>query len=417
MQAEIISIGDELLIGQTINTNSAWLGEQMNAIGIRIHRATNISDNKEEITASLNEASSRSQLVLITGGLGPTKDDITKTTLCHYFETDLVLNEEALQRISEFFKSRGLPMLEQNKQQAALPRSCTVIQNTRGTACGMWFEKNNTVFVSMPGVPYEMKGLMEDEIIPKILARFDRPQILHRTILTMGVGESFLAKKIEEWENSLGTEKINLAYLPSPGAVKLRMSSYGASSAEITLNLFEQKEKELHLLIGEHIYGYEKETIQGIIGKILVGKKQTLATAESCTGGYLAHLITSVAGSSAYFTGGIVSYHNDVKTEELSVEKNLIETHGAVGQEVAEAMAMGAKRKLKTHWAIASTGVAGPKGGTETTPVGTVWIAVAGPSRIISARFNLGKSRDRTISVASMYALNMLRKEILASGD
>jgi nicotinamide-nucleotide amidase len=413
MQAEIISIGDELLIGQTINTNSAWLGEQMNAIGIRIHRSTSIADSEQEIINSLNEASQRSQLVFITGGLGPTKDDITKHTLCEYFETTLSINEEALARITQFFEARGLPMLESNRLQAALPANCTVIQNHRGTACGMWFEKNGTVYISMPGVPYEMTGMMEDIIIPKILAHFKRPAIVHRTILTMGVGESFLASTIAQWETSLEKEDIKLAYLPSPGMVKLRMSSYIDAPREVVMQKIAIKEKELIQLIGEHIYGHEKETIQSVIGTMLSEKSETLSTAESCTGGFIGHLITSVAGSSSYYKGGIISYSNELKISQLEVPSALIEHHGAVSSEVAKAMAEGAKKALKTQWAIASTGIAGPDGGTADTHVGTVWLAIAGPAEVISAKFFLGKSRDRTITVASNYALNLLRKEIL----
>jgi nicotinamide-nucleotide amidase len=413
MQAEIISIGDELLIGQTINTNSAWIGEQMNAIGMRIHRATAIADSEQEIINSLNETSQRSQLVFITGGLGPTKDDITKHTLCKYFNTSLVINEEALARITQFFEARGLPMLESNRQQAALPVACTVIQNQKGTACGMWFEKNDTVFISMPGVPYEMMGMMEETIIPKILKHFKRPAIVHRTVLTMGVGESFLATTIADWENSLEKEEIKLAYLPSPGMVKLRLSSYIDAPREVVMQKIATKEKELSQLIGEHIYGHEKETIQSVVGRILAEGKETLSTAESCTGGFIGHLITSVSGSSAYYKGGIISYSNELKNKQLDVPQALIDQYGVVSSEVAKAMAQGARSAFNTTWAVASTGIAGPDGGTQNTPVGTVWLAIAGPEEVISVKFNLGKSRDRTITVASNYALNLLRKEIL----
>jgi nicotinamide-nucleotide amidase len=265
----------------------------------------------------------------------------------------------------------------------------------------------------MPGVPYEMTGMMEDIIIPKILAHFKRPAIVHRTILTMGVGESFLASTIAQWETSLEKEDIKLAYLPSPGMVKLRMSSYIDAPREVVMQKIAIKEKELIQLIGEHIYGHEKETIQSVIGTMLSEKSETLCTAESCTGGFIGHLITSVAGSSSYYKGGIISYSNEIKISQLEVPSALIEHHGAVSSEVAKAMAEGAKKALKTQWAIASTGIAGPDGGTADTPVGTVWLAIAGPAEVISAKFFLGKSRDRTITVASNYALNLLRKEIL----
>lgn len=417
MQAEIISIGDELLIGQTINTNAAWLGEELNKSGIRIHRATSIADDREEIIRALKEAGSRSNIVLITGGLGPTKDDITKKTLCDFFDSQLVLNDEALERITGFFKGRGLPMLDVNRDQALMPHNCTVIQNLRGTACGMWFEKEGVVYVSMPGVPYEMTAMMEEEILPKLLAFFERPEIHHHTILTLGVGESFLAKTIEDWENSLAEFGIKLAYLPSPGSVKLRMSSYGNLAGEDANRIFTRKTDELKKLIGEHIYGTGKETIQEVIGKLLLDKKQHVATAESCTGGKIAHLITSVPGSSGYFPGGLVSYSNEVKIKELGVNQSTIDDHTVVSQQVAEEMALGVREKFGTHWGVATTGVAGPDGGSEETPVGTVWIAISGRNSMISRKHNLGKSRERTIQVASQYALNLLRKEILAQND
>ena len=413
MQAEIISIGDELLIGQTINTNAAWLGEELSKIGIRVHRATNIADDQTEIKAALREAGARSQLVLITGGLGPTKDDITKKTLCEIFGSKLMINEEALERITGFFKARGLPMLDVNRDQALLPDNCIVIQNQKGTACGMWFEKDGTVYVSMPGVPYEMTAMMEETVIPAILKRFERPEIHHLTILTMGVGESFLAKKIEDWENSLGAFGIKLAYLPSPGSVKLRMSSYGNLSGADAFRIFSQKKAELESIVKEHIYGEGKETIQEVVGRLLLASGQTVSVAESCTGGNIAHLITSVSGSSGYFPGSLVSYSNAVKIGELHVNPATVESHTVVSQQVAEEMATGVRKKFGTDWGIATTGIAGPEGGDAISPVGTVWIAVSGSKSLISNIFNLGKSRERTIQVASQYALNMLRKEIL----
>ncbi|MFM9986034.1 MAG: competence/damage-inducible protein A [Flavobacteriales bacterium] len=413
MQAEIISIGDELLIGQTINTNAAWMGEELNKIGIRVHRSTSIADDRDEIVRALREAGDRSDLVLITGGLGPTKDDITKKTLCELFGSKLVINEEALQRITGFFAGRGLPMLDVNRDQALLPDNCTVIQNLRGTACGMWFEKQGKVYVSMPGVPYEMTAMMEEDVIPKINAFFDRPEIHHHTILTLGIGESFLAQKIEDWENSLATEGIKLAYLPSPGSVKLRMSSYGQLTGDRATAVFAQKSKELEALIGEYIFGTGKETIQEVIGKLLLERNQTVSTAESCTGGNIAHLITAVPGSSGYFPGGLISYSNHIKINELGVNPKSIETHSIVSQQVAEEMAEGIRKKMNADWGIATTGIAGPDGGTDHTPVGTVWMAISGHKSLISNRYNLGNNRGRIISIASHYALNLLRKEIL----
>jgi len=410
--AEIIAIGDELLIGQTINTNAAWLGEQLNAIGIKVHRSIVISDNTDEITASLNEASARSNIIIMTGGLGPTKDDITKHTLCKYFNTDLIMDEAALQRITEFFERRGLPMLEVNRQQALVPAACTVIHNYRGTACGMWFERDDRVFISMPGVPYEMKGMMEDEVFGKLASFFKRPVIRHRTILTTGVGESFLANLLTDWEHMLEERKIALAYLPSPGMVKLRMSSYGEAGRNVEDD-FRVCEEELHRLVGEHIYGYDKDTLQEIVGTMLRSRGATLAVAESCTGGTLSRMVTSVPGSSDYFKGGVIAYNNAVKTVLLDVDAEEIQKHKVVSHEVARAMAMGARRQFESDWAISTTGIAGPGGGTDEQPVGLIYVAVAGPTDCKSVELRLGKRRDNNMDMASFAGLNLLRKEIL----
>lgn len=410
--AEIIAIGDELLIGQTINTNAAWLGEQLNAIGIKVHRTMVISDNRAEILATLDEASERSNIIIMTGGLGPTKDDITKHTLCEYFKTELVINDEALKRITDFFERRGLPMLEVNRQQAAVPASCSVIHNFKGTACGMWFERGDRVFISMPGVPYEMKGMMEEEVFGKLSSFYQRPIIRHRTILTTGVGESFLANQLTEWEKMLEEHKIALAYLPSPGMVKLRMSSYSEMGRDVEAD-FRLCETELHRLVGEHIYGYDKDTLQEIIGSMLRAKGETLAIAESCTGGTLARMITSVPGASDYFAGGVVAYSNRMKTELLSVDSHLIEERNVVSREVSEAMAQGARDRFGSTWAISTTGVAGPGGGTDTHPVGLIYVAVAGPTGCKSIELKLGKRRESNMDMAAFAGLNLLRKEIL----
>jgi nicotinamide-nucleotide amidase len=412
IQAEIIAIGDELLIGQTINTNAAWLGEQLNAIGIRVGRSVVISDQKQEIIAALDEASMRSQIIIMTGGLGPTKDDITKHTLCAYFNTELQMNDEALARITEFFTRRGLPMLETNRQQAALPAACRVIQNHRGTACGMWFEKEGRVYISMPGVPYEMHGMMEEEVFPSLTAFFKRPIIRHRTVLTTGVGESFLANQLSDWEHMLDERKIALAYLPSPGQVKLRMSSYSEEGRDVARD-FKECEAALHHIVGEHIYGYDKDTLQSVVGELLRQSGATVSVAESCTGGTLARLITSVPGSSDYFQGGVIAYQNEVKHRLLGVSPELIGKHNVVSEEVALAMAEGARASLKSTWAIATTGVAGPGGGTDTHPVGLVCVAVAGPTGAIAATLRLGKRRENNMDMAAQGGLNLLRKEIL----
>jgi nicotinamide-nucleotide amidase len=412
IQADIIAIGDELLIGQTINTNAAWLGQELGNIGVRVHRTTAIGDDRAEIIRMLDEAASRSQVVIITGGLGPTKDDITKHTLCEYFDSGLKLNEEALKRITEYFTARGLPMLETNRQQAELPEKCTVIHNYRGTACGMWFEKNGTVFISMPGVPYEMQGMMEDVGLPKIAEHFERPQIIHRTVLTIGVGESFLAKTIEDWENSLAEKNVKLAYLPSPGMVKLRMSSYDGDP-KIQSEFIKKKEVELLELIGRHVYGFDNDTLHTVIGQKLRSVNATLSVAESCTGGYLCHLLTSEPGSSDFFIGGISAYSPSVKNSMLGVDLGLIESFGVVSEEVAAAMAVGVREKMQSTYGMATTGIAGPSGGSETLPVGTICLAVAGPNGVRTMKKVFTRRRQMNIELASNAVLDMLRKEFL----
>jgi len=413
MQAEIISIGDELLIGQTINTNAAWMGERLNQSGFRVHRCSVIPDQREEILSAMDEALRRSDLVLITGGLGPTKDDITKKTLCEYFDTDLVEDEPSLARITAFFESRGLKMLDVNRGQAEVPRGCTVIPNMRGTANGMWFDRNGRVLVSMPGVPFEMKAMMEESVLPRAMAFFDRPPIVHRTVLTHGVGESFLADMISSWEDSLAAEQIHLAYLPSPGLVKLRMSSYCDDSKEVVLERMKRKEQELHKIIGEVVFGYDDDTLASVAGKMLISRDLTLCVAESCTGGFLSHLITSVPGSSEFFAGGVIAYTYSIKDHQLGVSGELLETEGAVNEATALQMAEGARQRLQTSYAISTTGIAGPGGGTDENPVGTIWIGIAGPKGSFAKKFKFGKSRERNILMASQSGLDLLRKEIL----
>ncbi len=413
MQAEILNIGDELLIGQTINTNASWLGERLNQNGMRVHRTVVIPDQRELILAALDEALRRSDFVLMTGGLGPTKDDITKKTLCEYFNTDLVIDEESLRRVEQFFSSRGLQMLEVNRLQAEVPRACTVVPNLRGTANGMWFERDGKVVVSMPGVPHEMHAMMDEVIIPKALAFFKRPPIVHRTVLTCGVGESFLADRIAAWEDSLASDHIHLAYLPSPGLVKLRMSSYSDDPRELVIERISRKEKELMALIGENVFGYDNDTLGSVVGALLIQRGATLCAAESCTGGYLSHLVTSVPGASEYFAGGVVAYSYSIKDHQLGVSGELLATEGAVNEETALQMARGARERLNTTYAISTTGIAGPSGGTEENPVGTVWIGIAGPNRAIARKFRFGRSRERSILMASQAGLDLLRKEIL----
>ena len=414
MLAEIITIGDEILIGQTVDTNSAWLAENLHLQGVRIGRITSISDTPEAIRTSIDEAFSRVDLVLMTGGLGPTNDDLTKPTLAAYFQTDLVLNEEVLAGIEAFFTKRGKGMLEVNRKQAELPRSAKVLSNSRGTAQGMWLEKEGKVLISMPGIPYEMKGIMEDGGLVAIASQFETTPIIHRTILTQGIGESFLAEQIADWEKSLRDEGLSLAYLPSPGLVKLRISAYAGEKSEAELLArMNHYTSELERRVPEHIFGREKQTMAEVVGHLLKSEGATLSTAESCTGGYIAHLITSNSGSSAYFKGGVVAYANEVKAGFLSVDASDIETYGAVSEKVVVAMAEGARHRFDSTYALATSGIAGPDGGSDTKPVGTVWIAMAGPEKTIAKQFNFGNSRSRNIHISGLTALNMLRAEII----
>ena len=412
MQAELITIGDEILIGQTIDTNSAWMGKELNALGIQVSQITSIKDERNAIRSAILAAEkSAAKIILITGGLGPTKDDITKHVLCEYFETELVRNEEVLAKIQAFFKSRGREMLESNNMQADLPKDCTVLLNDMGTASGMWFEKGDTIFVSMPGVPYEMKHLMSDRVLPKILERFELPAIFHKTIMTEGIGESFLVELIKDWENSLVAEEIAIAYLPSPGIVRVRLTAQGQNKATLEEKVL-RKANELHQLVPQYIFGEDDISLEEALAAALKAKGKTIATAESCTGGYIAHLLTSISGSSAYYLGGFVSYDNQVKIETLKVSKESIEDDGAVSKTVVEQMANGARNLLKTDFAIATSGIAGPDGGTEEKPVGTVWIAIASEKGVQAKKFLFEQNRERNIRRSAMAALSMVLKAV-----
>lgn len=411
-KAGILTIGDELLIGQTVNTNSAWIGRELALVNIRVMKNLTVSDEKQEILNGLQLLEKDCDIVLITGGLGPTKDDITKYTLAEYFNMKLVRNDSILTKLEDFFAKRGREMLEVNRQQADLPDGCSIIENKNGTASGMWFEKKNKVFVSMPGVPYEMKGMMTDSIIPKLIEKYKPETVFHRTVLTQGLGESFLAEILKEWENELRANGNSLAYLPSPGIVKLRITSGGKSVAELK-KIVDGYADTLYLLIPEWIFGEGEETLEEIVGKLLRRNKKTVSTAESCTGGYISHLITSVSGSSDYYLGSVVSYSNKVKTEQLGVDEKLFTTFGAVSQEVVEQMAEGVRKKLNTDYSIAVSGIAGPDGGTDEKPVGTVWIAIGTPQGVISKKFIFEKNRERNIRRAALTSLNMLRKILI----
>ncbi len=412
--ATILSIGDELLIGQTINTNAGWMGEQLSLIGIRAKRVLTIGDDRQEILDALAEA--ETDVVLITGGLGPTKDDITKHTLCTFFGTKLVRHPEIEAHIASFFESIGREALEVNRAQADLPESCTVVPNVRGTASGMWFDRDDKVYVSMPGVPYEMKTMMERHVLPMLVKRFEPPTIVHRTMLTTGLGESHLAQRIATWEDSLADDGIKLAYLPSPGLVKLRLSTYANNDPVGARSRVDRKAEELYRLIPELIFGEGDARLEQVVGHRLKERGQTLSLAESCTGGYVSHLITGVPGSSAYFIGGVVSYANAVKMEELGIPSDMLELNGAVSEPVVERMAQGVREALRTDWSIALSGVAGPEGGTEEKPVGTVWMAVAGPSGVRSFKGFFPGTRDLVIKRSALAALDLLRKALATEG-
>jgi len=412
MKAEIITIGDEILIGQIIDTNSAWMAEQFNLNGIEIYQITSVHDEHDHILEALKIANEKVDLVVITGGLGPTKDDITKHTLCEYFETELVFHQPTLDRIKERFANRGIDINKLNRDQALLPANCTILTNKLGTAPGMWFEKDDTIFVSMPGIPFEMKYLVEHEILPRLRKNGKTKAIFHKTVLTQGLPESMLADKIEAWEDAL-PQHIKLAYLPNPMAVRLRLSAIGDQQASLREDVENEIEK-LREIIPENIFGYNDETLAGVIGRMLTENGKTLAIAESCTGGYISHLITSVAGSSAFYNGSVTSYSNDIKESILGVTKESLERYGAVSEQVAREMVLGVKQKMKSDYAVATTGIAGPSGGTKEKPVGTVWIAVAGLEKVFVKKFIfVGDHRERNILRSSQTALQILRRMIL----
>ena len=414
MIAEIITIGDEILIGQIVDTNSVFISKALNEIGISVRQITSIQDEREHILDALEEAETKADVVLITGGLGPTKDDITKHTLCEFFKDELVRNNEVLQHIEELFAKyiTTSPISEMNRMQALVPSKAQVLKNEYGTAPGMWMEKKNTVFISMPGVPYEMRGIMSNYAIPKLQAQFERPFIYHKTILTYGMGESSIAMKIEDWENKL-PPNVKLAYLPNFGKVRLRLTGKGTHKEEVIQTVDDYAQK-LYPIIGDIIKGIEgKSSIVTQIGELLVVNGHTLAAAESCTGGRIAEQITQESGVSAFFNGSAVTYAVQSKIDILGVPKELIDKHSVVSTEVVEAMAEGAKKIYHADYAIATTGNAGPTKGNSDAEVGTVYIAIATPSGVISKDFNFGQPREKVVNKAVTKAFEMLWEEIL----
>jgi nicotinamide-nucleotide amidase len=411
MKAEIITIGDEILIGQIVDTNSAWMGEQLNLHGIEVFQITSVHDQHVHIMEALANAEKHADLVLITGGLGPTKDDITKKVLCDYFDCELVVNEQVLANVTRRLTSRNVSMNQLNKDQALVPSKCTVLNNSTGTAPGMWFEKNDTLFVSMPGVPFEMQSIMSEEVLPRLARNGKAKSIYHQTVLVYGIPESMLAEKIEAWETAL-PDFIKLAYLPSQLMIRLRLSAYG-NQMDILQQEVSRQIDQLKLLIPEHIFGYNGDTLAGVTGHLMVKAGATLGIAESCTGGMIAHMFTANAGSSAYLKGGVVAYSNEVKMAILGVKPETLEAHGAVSKEVALEMAQGVQKTLNTDYAVATTGIAGPDGGTAEKPVGTVWIAVISKQNIKLERYTFAHNRERNILRSSQATINLLRQLLL----
>ena len=413
-KATIITIGDELLIGQVIDTNSAWMAQHLNKAGIQVKRRVAVGDSWDDIWNALDEESVQADIILITGGLGPTADDITKPLLCKYFEGKMIVDEGALQNVTAIFERLKRPMIERNLKQAEVPDTCKVIPNRNGTAPGMWFEKAGKIFVSMPGVPHEMKGMMEHDVIPQLSRHFKFPTIIHRTLLTAGVGESFLAEKIMDFEQALPAH-IKLAYLPNYGMVRLRLTSIGFNPAAIEEEI-QQSFETLQSLVQEHLVTNKDESIRQVVSRLLVTQNKTVSTAESCTGGYIAHLLTEEAGASVYYSGSIISYSYKAKEDLLQVEKKLLQEKGAVSEAVVIQMAKGALKNIGTDYTIAVSGIMGPGGGLPGKPVGTVWIAVGSADKIETQVFQFRFDRERNIHLTATNALNMLRQFILAEG-
>lgn len=411
LKASIITIGDELLIGQTIDTNSAWMGAELSKSGFDVYRITSVHDRREDILYALNEALGKTDVALVTGGLGPTSDDITKQTICEFFNTHLVSDDEVLRMIQNMMSRRNFPMNENNRRQAEVPASCRVLKNAVGTAPGMWFEKDETIYIFMPGVPFEMKHLMTEYVLPELNKRFKSQIIIHRNIMTYGISEAQLAENLTDFEAGL-PDNIKLAYLPALGIIKLRLTGTGTEKESI-LNKINDQVVKLYKTIPKLIYGENEESFEMVIGKLLKANNKTVCTAESCTGGQIAHMITSIPGSSSYFKGSVVAYANSVKTDLLGVSQDSINSYGAVSEQVVKEMASGASILLKTDYAVATSGIAGPDGGTQEKPVGTIWIAIATEKGTVTEKRVFGNDRLTNISRFSIAALSLLRLQII----
>ncbi|MBN7813583.1 competence/damage-inducible protein A [Algoriphagus sp. H41] len=407
IKAEIIAIGDELLYGQIMDTNSHWISQELDLVGVKVVRKTTVGDNRTDILTAFAEAEKRADLILITGGLGPTQDDLTKPLLAEYFGCGVVEFPEAVAAVTAFFQKRGREITPLNVLQGHLPSCCTYVPNEVGTAPGMWFEQNGAYWMSMPGVPHEMKKLMKDFVLPKLPEIFELPVIYHRVVKTVGIGESWLADLIRDWENAL-PEHIKLAYLPSLGQVRLRLTAFGNDKAKLASEVAEQIALVMPR-IASYVYGYDEESLESAIGNLLKKSGKTLALAESCSGGYISHLVTSIAGSSAYFNGSVVPYHNQFKENILGVKAETLASHGAVSEETVREMSSGVRSLFGSDIGLASSGIAGPDGGTEEKPVGTVWIACAGAGFVETKKLQLSQDRLLNIQLTGVAVLNLLR--------
>ncbi len=411
VRAEIITIGDEILYGQILDTNTQWISLELDKLGIKTIRKSSVGDQASEITQILNEAAERADLVFITGGLGPTKDDLTKKVLADYFDCGLAMHPEALQDVTDFFAKRGRELSDINRDQALLPTKAQFVPNKQGTAPCMWFEEKGVVWVSMPGVPFEMKAIMETEVLPRVTKHFKTPVIFHKVIKTVGIGESYLSDLIQDWELAL-PEHIKLAYLPSLGIVKLRLTAFGEDLPTLSVDV-ETVLAQVMPLISSYVFGYEKEELAEVVGALLRKEKASLGLAESCTGGHLAHQFTQISGSSDYFKGCIVSYANEVKMDQLGVSSSILSEFGAVSEACITAMAEGARKVLGATYSLATSGIAGPNGGSTEKPVGTIWIALAHPGGVITRKLQLAGTRIQNIHMTSLAAINLLRRFLL----
>lgn len=408
--AEILTIGDEILYGQITDTNSQWMSAELDQLGIKVVRKTTVGDTEEDILSAFSEAESRADIVLITGGLGPTNDDLTMPMLAKFFDSEIVMNEDVLAHVKHFFESRGRKFTELNRRQALVPALAQVLHNEMGTAPGTWYERNGKVFVSMPGVPHEMKNLMKKHVLAKLQEVFHTPVIYHRLVKTVGVGESFLADIIKDWEDAL-PQHIGLAYLPSVGHVKLRLTAVGKDREQLKKEVQDQIDA-LIPLAGKFIYGYNETTLEKAVGESLEAQGKTIALAESCTGGYVQHKLTTIPGSSSYFQGGVVPYHNNHKINLLGVDPEILEKYGAVSEECVKAMAKNVRAKFGADVGAATSGIAGPGGGTPEKPVGTVWIAYADGVKTIAKKLQLTKNRTLNIEITQISVLNLVRKSL-----